>query len=367
MRRVLILSTSLAGAMAIAAGIAAFTTGHAADRPAEPLGQPVRVATVSLRPAAQSVRYAAVIKPRIESDISFRVSGKMLTRLVDVGTRVAAGTRLAELDPADLQLQVNALEAQLASAQADAVNADHDFERGAKLLQDGWVTRQTYDSRRAAKDTADAKVREVAANLKVARDDARYATLTADGPGVVTEVLAEPGQVLSQGQAVFKIARLGEMEAVADIPEQAVAGLSKADLSVTLWALPDLSIRGHLREISPSADAATRTYRAKVTLIDPPAEVQLGMTATLVVGGGEAGMAALLPMTALTKSGEHTAVLVLNQAQDGLELRPIQVAAYIGDQMAVTGGLRDGEAVVTAGVQKLDPGQKVRVWTEPNR
>jgi RND family efflux transporter MFP subunit len=328
---------------------------------------PVRVTRVHLRAADQAVRYSAVIKPRIEGDIGFRVGGKLLTRLVDVGATVKDGTPLARLDPADFELQASAIEAQLASAHANAVNARDEFARAELLLKDGWITRQNYDARRATVETAQARVREMEATLKVAKDNARYTTLVASGDGVVTAVLAEPGQVLSQGQAVFRIARLGEMEAVADVPEQDVARLSSAHLTISLWALPGVAIDGKLRELAPSADAATRTYRAKIMLNSPPPGVQLGMTATVNASREEAGSAALLPMTSLTKEGTTPAVWVLNDAKDGLALRPVTIAAYVGDLVAIAGGLKEGEFVVTAGVHKLDAGQKVRVWTEPVR
>jgi RND family efflux transporter MFP subunit len=357
----------LAAAGGIGVHLAHGDAPSAAAPPAAAAALPVRVAQVHLRAADQAVRYAATIKPRIETDMGFRVSGKLLARLVDVGARVKQGTPLAKLDPADFEFQASAIEAQLTSAHATAVNARDDFARAETLLKDGWITKQNYDMRRATMETAQARVHEMEATLKVAHDNTRYTTLLADGDGVVTDVLAEPGQVLSQGQTVFRIAHLGEMEAVADVPEQDVSKLYSAHLAVSLWALPGVSIEGKLRELAPSADTATRTYRAKISLIQPPDTVQLGMTATVTSVQQQVGAAALLPMTSLTKQGTAPAVWVLNDAKDGLALRPVTVAAYVGDQVAIAGGLHEGELVVTAGVQKLDAGQKVRVWTEPVR
>ncbi len=328
---------------------------------------PVRVEAVSMTAAQQTARYAAVIHPRIEADLGFRVGGKLIARLVEIGDRVEAGTELAKLDPVDLMLQAHAAEAQLASARADAENARHDFERYAQLRQGQWTTQQEYDKRRAVMETTAAKVGELEADLRIARNSSQYTTLVADAPGIVTAVLAEPGQVVSQGQAVFKIARRGEMEAVANLPEQQVAHLAGADMMVELWSDTGHPITGHLREVSPSADASTRTYQVKVTLVAPPPSVQLGMTATLIVGTKQTGQVAVLPMTALTKSGTEPAVWVLNGPGDGVELRPVQVAAYSGDRMVLSGGIHDGDRVVTAGAYKLDAGQKVRVWTEPVR
>jgi membrane fusion protein, multidrug efflux system len=326
---------------------------------------PVRVEAVRLEPASQVQRHAAVVRPRVEADIGFRVGGKVIKRFVDVGARVEAGTELARLDPADLDARARAAEAQLLSAQAAAENAHSELARYATLQAGGWATRQEYEKRRAAARTTDARMRELEAQLAIARDNAGYATLTADAAGLVTAALVEPGQVVPAGQTVFRIARVGELEAVANIPESQVGSLDQATLSVELWSMPGTAIAARLRELSPSADAATRTYQARVTLVDPPPGAQIGMTATLVQTRPRSGHVARLPMAALANRGTEPAVWVLNQAGDGIELRPVAVGAYTGDSATVLSGLRDGERVVTAGVHKLYAAQRVRAWTEP--
>jgi RND family efflux transporter MFP subunit len=356
---------------AVALGLFVFATAglhHRASSAASvELPLPVRVAEIHLISADETVRYAAVIRPRIEADIGFRVPGKVTQRLVEVGQRVSTGEPLARLDPADLELQARAAEAQLVSAQADSTNTTADFQRYSHLQQGQWTTQQEFDKRKAAMETAAAKVRELEATLKVARNNAQYATLVADGDGVVTSVMVQPGQVVAQGQAVFRIARLGEMEAVANVPEQQVAHLWKAGMTAELWAMPGMSIGGRLREVSPSADANTRTFEAKVTLIDPPPEVKLGMTATLVATSKRPGSFALVPLAAITQKGDQTAVWVVNPGGEGLQLRQVTVAAYAREGAVVTSGLADGDKVVTAGVQKLDPDRKVSIWLEPQR
>jgi RND family efflux transporter MFP subunit len=357
-------------AVAMGAGLfAVLAMGHGstATPQAVEVPLPVRVAEIHLTSADEVVRYAAVVRPRIEADVGFRVGGKVTARLVEVGQRVAAGTTLARLDPNDLELQVRAVAAQLASARADAANASADFKRYASLRQGLWTTQQEYDKRKAVMETAVARVQELEAQLTVARNNAQYATLAADSDGVVTAVLVEPGQVVAQGQPVFRIARLGEMEAVANVPEQQVASLEHAQMAAEVWSLPGLMINGRVRELAPSADAATRTYEARVTLIDPPPQLQLGMTATLVATRPHQGSLAQVPLTALTKSGETPAVWVLNRAGDGIELRPVAVGRYAGEGATITAGLSEGERIVTAGVQKLDGERRVRVWTEPAR
>jgi RND family efflux transporter MFP subunit len=264
-------------------------------------------------------------------------------------------------------LQAASADAQLASAEADAANARRDFERYATLRQGQWTTQQEYDKRKAAMETAAARARQMAAEASVTRNNAEYAVLKADGPGVITAVLAEPGQVVAEGQTVFKIARPAGMEAAADVPEQAAATLGQSRLTIELWSLPGVTLTGHLRELAPSADANTRTYRAKVTLDDPPPAVRLGMTATLVQHRAETGSVAILPATSLAKTGDGPAVFVVSGEGDRLRLKPVAVAAYAGDRVVLTGGLAEGDRVVTAGVQKLDPAERVRIWTEPVR
>lgn len=328
---------------------------------------PVRIETVRLQAIHDISRYPAVVRPRIEADIGFRVSGKVVERFVDVAARVKAGTKLAQLDSADLELQAQAIEAQLASARADAANAQNDFSRYERLAQGGWTTQQEYDRRKAIKETSEARARQLEAQLRVAVNNSQYATLVADGPGVVSAVLAEPGQVVAQGQSVFRIARLGDVDVVADVPESTVVLLDKAQLSAELWSMPGIVIAGRLRDIAPIADAATRTYRVRVTLIDPPPEIQLGMTATLVITQSRGDCVARLPRTALTKKGTNPAVWVLNATGDGIELRPVTVGDYTDDAVTVMAGVNEGERIVTAGVHKVNASDRVRIWREPER
>ncbi len=354
-------------ALAMPLALAALTAcDGSAGTPQQAAPVPVRVETVRLSEGGDVARYAAVIRPRIEADVGFRVGGKMVGRMVDVGSRVAAGTVMARLDPADLDLQERAVAAQVVAARAAAESARVEF-RYAERGQGKWTSQQEYERRKAAMDSAEAQLREAEAQLQVARNNSRYATLVSDGDGVVTAVLAEAGQVVAQGQPIVRVAQRGEMEAVADIPEQQMGELSSARMSVELWSMPGISMVGRLREVSPSANAQGRTYRVRVTLLDPPPGVRLGMTATLVATSAEQRKRALLPLSALTKEGTRPAVWVLNAAGDGLILRPVQVAAYAGDRVVVTGGLAAGERIVTAGVHKLDASQKVRVWTEPEQ
>lgn len=355
---------TLATMMTAALGLSACQQGQTAAT-APP--RPVRTVAAALVPLHEATRYAAVVKPRVEADLGFRVAGKVTARLAEVGRRVEAGQALARLDPTDLELQVRASQAQLASAKADAENARVDYQRYEKLKQGEWTTTQERDRRKTLLDKADARVREVEASLNVLVNSLQYATLFADGPGVVTATLVEPGQVVAAGQPAVRIAREGEMEVVANIPEQRLAALAEQRLTVELWSLPGVEIDARLRETAPEADAAVRTFQVRATLINPPAAVQLGMTATLSAQNRNAAPVARLPLTALTQHDGAPAVWVVDPAENRLALRPVTVAAYAGDDAVVSAGLTDGDRVVTAGAHKLTAGEKVRLWVEAAR
>jgi RND family efflux transporter MFP subunit len=328
---------------------------------------PVRVATVHPILSVPTERYAATLQARIETPLGFRVAGKIVARRVNVGDRVEPGTVLEQLDPTDLALDRRVAIAQVAAAEADLTKSDADFRRGAKLLADGWITRSIYDSRQQSRDAAAARLRQARENLQMVEDNLKYATLLADAPGVITAVQAEPGQVVSVGQPVLRLAHQGEIEAVVDLPEQMVARLDHTRFKVTLWVDPGRRIPARLREVAPSADPATRTYRVRLTLENPPSEAQLGMTATVLAEDTASSEVVLLPMTALFHDGLAPAVWVVDPAAGRVDLRKVTLAAYLDDQIAVAQGLHDGDEVVTAGAFKLSAADHVRVWTEPER
>lgn len=328
---------------------------------------PVRVATVHPIATVPTERYAATLQARIETPLAFRVAGKVIERRVNVGDRVEPGTVLEQLDPTDLALDRRVASAQVAAAEADLTKNDADFARGEKLMAEGWITRAIYDSRRQSRDAAAARLRQARENLQMVDDNLRYATLVADAPGIITAVQAEPGQVVGVGQPVLRLAHQGEIEAVVDLPEQMVARRDRTRFKVSLWIDPGRRIAAHLRELAPSADPATRTYRARLTLENPPPEAQLGMTATVLAEDTAASEVVLLPMTALFHDGPDPAVWVVDPAAGRVDLRKVTLASYLDDQIAIAQGLHSGDQVVTAGAFKLTAADKVRIWTEPER
>jgi RND family efflux transporter MFP subunit len=322
----------------------------------------VRTLVVDPKSIGEDRRAIGEVKPRYESDLSFRVAGKVLFRLVDVGASVKQGDTLATLDTQDYQNRLRSAEADVSSAEAALVEAQGAEGRQGKLLKDGWATRATYDTVVRNLRTAEAKLAAAKANLNLTRDQLNYTELKADFDGVITVVGAEPGQNVNAGQMVVKLARPDDRDGVFNIAETAFADVSDARPEVVVWPLsnPNLPVEGVVREVAPVADPATRTYTVKVTLNNPPPQLRFGMS----IGGrlkGKAALAVTLPLSALFEKDSSPAVWVLDEQSSSLTLRPITVARYEANAVVVASGLTKGDIVVTAGVNTLTVGQKVRL------
>jgi RND family efflux transporter MFP subunit len=304
------------------------------------------------------------VKPRYESDLSFRVAGKVLVRRVDVGAIVRRGDTLATLDTQDFQNRLRSAEADVGSAVAELVETQSNEARKGKLLKDGFTPQATYDSALRNLRSAEAKLTSAKANLDLTRDQLRYTELKADFDGVITAVGAEPGQNVNAGQMVVKLARPGDKDAVFNIAETSFTGQhpTSEHAEVSVWPLsnPELKIEGVAREISPIADSATRTYTVKVTLKNPPPQLRFGMS----IGGrwsANSGPVVALPLSALFEQNGMPAVWVVDQRSGSVALRPVTVARYETDRVVIADGLAKGDVVVTAGANTLTQGQRVRV------
>ncbi len=325
-----------------------------ADKP-----RPVQAVAVHLTPSLDTRDYAGLIRPRHEADIAFRAGGRIIERRVDMGARVHAGDVLARLDPADLDLAARSARADLASATAQEAQATAEAARYGALVRLGHVSASDDDARQAAARTAHERVTSAQAALQLAENRRRYADLAAPEDGVVTAILADPGTVVAEGAPVMRMADLDAPEAEIAVPETAVAGLADAHATVTLWAKPDLALRAQLREVAPQAAGGLRTYAARFTLIDPPPWVSLGMSATVrLAATADAAPVAELPAAAIIDRGEGAAVWAVDPDARRLALAPVRVAAQRQDRVYVS-GLSEGTLVVSAGVQKLDPGVPV--------
>ncbi|HTM72490.1 MAG TPA: efflux RND transporter periplasmic adaptor subunit [Pseudolabrys sp.] len=327
--------------------------------PAPKAERPVQVQSVAFQAEDAARDFVGVVRARYETDLGFRVGGKMVARLVNVGDRVHAGDVIARLDPEDLRLQVESAEAELAAASTNLTQTSADFERYETLKTRGYASIADYDRKTAAKGEAESRLARAKRALDLARNQLDYAELKAGADGVITATLAEPGQVVALGQPVVKLAHRGEKEAVVALPENWLSKAREAKATVTLWSDNGHHYAARLRELSPQADQATRTYAAKFTILDPDDSVALGMTATVSLKPAGDALVAKLPLSAVLSRGSGASVYVVSQAGE-LTLRPVTVASFNEDDALITGGISAGEKVVTLGVQKLEPGLKVR-------
>ena len=323
-----------------------------------------RTVVVDPKPAHDDRQAVGEVKPRYESDLSFRVAGKVLARRVDVGVSVRQGDTLATLDTQDFQNRLRSAEAEVASAEAVLIEARGTEGRKAKLLADGWTPQAIYDTALRNLRSAEARLASAKAHLDLTRDQLRYTELNAEFDGVVTAVGAEPGQNVNAGQMVVKLARPGDKDAVFNIAETAFTDQTPRSerLEVIVWPLsnPELKIEGVVREISPVADPTTRTYTVKVTLENPPPQLRFGMSIAGRLKASSDPVVAL-PLSALFEQNGTPAVWVVDERSGSVALRPVTVARYEANIVVIADGLAKGDVVVTAGTNTLRQGQKVRV------
>jgi membrane fusion protein, multidrug efflux system len=346
------------------AGFAAFSWMNAnASRAAvnEPTVRPARVMEIAYQQRSRSLVLAGTVVPRIESTLGFRVAGKIVARSVDVGTTVKPGDLIAQLDPADYRLAVDNARAALSSAEADYARAKADHERYVALRGSAAFTAQTLEQRQSLAATALARVEQARSQLASADNNLAYTELRADTAGVVTAVQAEVGQVMAQGQGVVKVARTDELEILVGVPEHRLKVVREAQAaSFELWSDPGNRYSARLRELSPSADPMTRTYPARFSVIGQPQFIGLGMTATLAFERPDAAPVAEVPLAAIFQRGTQPAVWVVDKQSGAVALRPVIVARWRDDAAAILSGVKDGEWIATAGVHKLEAGQKVK-------
>ena len=333
--------------------------------------RPVRVVTVALTQAPATLSYSGMVHARVLVDLGFRVGGKIIGRPVNVADQVKAGQVLARLDPVDRQLAVEAAESVAAAAEAEAENARTLFARYENLGQRSSAFVPTeFEQRRASMLASIAHLEQAKRQLSMARAQQGYGTLTAEADGVITALPVEVGQVVVAGQTIASLALSNETEIVVDIPENRLGDLRAAEsISMSLWAAPDTILKGHLREIGALADPVSRTFAAKISVLNaPPGLLSLGMTATVRVTGPFAPPVAILPGTALAGSQDATTVWVLDETARRASPRKVTVASFNGDgTVSIADGLKPGEKVVTAGADLIDRDLPVTAWEGPVR
>jgi multidrug efflux system membrane fusion protein len=323
--------------------------------------QPVRAASVTLSAAADARSYTGTIKPRYESDLGFRVSGKIVERLVNIGDTVAPGMTLARLDATDYRLSLESAEAELKAAQSSLKQTDADEKRYAALNEKKWVSDASYEQKKATADEARGRVERATRALALAQNQLAYTDLVATKAGVITALPVEVGQVVSAGQLIVRVARLDEFEAVVSIPESRIDADRNAAATVTLWADGDRAYAAKLREISPQADPATRTYQARYSLMKPDAAIALGKTATVHLASPSTGERAKLPLAAVFRDQGQPSVWLIDEAHGRLIKTSVEVSAWTETSAIISGGLTTGQKIVAAGVHKLDAGIPVRI------
>jgi RND family efflux transporter MFP subunit len=337
----------------------------ACSKPAPPAPdvRPVRAITLAAADVGVSAEFSGDVRPRYESRLGFRVGGKISARKVEVGGIVKRGTLLMQLDPQDLRLGQAQAQASLRAAETTLELAQAELKRYQNLRSQNFVSQAVLDEKVAAARSSQATVESSRAALLEQANQTGYANLVSDTDGVVTAIDAEVGQVVAAGTPVVRVARTDEKEVVIGVPEDQVGALrSVGEVAVRLWADPGRSIPGRIREVSPMADPATRTYTVKVAV---PArdDVRLGMTAVVELkqraGGG--GPALRVPLSALHQDKGVTALWVIENG--AVRLVPVRVGGVSGNEVVLAEGVRAGQTVVTAGVNLLKNGQKVKILT----
>ncbi len=336
----------------------------ACSKPAEKTEdvRPVRAIVLASSDIDVNAEFSGEVRARVESRLGFRVGGKIVARKVDVGTLVKHGQVLMQLDPQDLKLSEAQALAGLRAAETNRDLARAELKRYQELRSKNFVSQAVLDAKDSTFKAAQANVDAAQAAYRGQSNQAGYASLLSDVDGVVTAVDAEVGQVVAPGTPVVRVARAGEKEVVIGIPEDKVEVLRRVPgVQVRLWANPKDTVAGKIREISPVADPSTRTYAVKVAIPDSLAEAKLGMTAVVQFSSRSATPQIKVPLTALFYEKKTTSVWVVEGGT--VKLVPVAVVGTAGNDV-VLGGVKAGQTVVTAGVNLLKPGQKVKILGE---
>ena len=333
-------------------------TGCASEHVEQPKPPVVKVQQVKLSDAASEENYSGVVCGRYETNLSFQVGGKIIARNVQVGSRVRQGDILMTLDPKDIVEQSRSAQAQVTSTQAQLQLAQANLDRYTELFKAEAVAAAVLDQYRTQYDAAKAAYDAAVAQAQQTQNALEYTTLAANADGVISNVTAEIGQVVAAGQTVLTLTQTAKLEVAVNIPENKISAVQIGRrVTVDFWATND-QVAGTVREISPMADSASRTFKIKISLPEMPADkIQLGMTANVLMSDA-ASNAIVLPMSAIYQTGDAAQVWLVDGGK--VSLRKVEVTAFDGDNVCVR-GLKAGDTVVVAGVQKLRDGQDVRV------
>ncbi len=350
---------ALAGGVGLWAGRDALASTGAEQVMAERPAQPVQVMTVAHVVQADLATFTGTVRPRHAATLGFRIGGKLVERLVEVGDDVRAGQVLARLDDADVRLDLSTAEAEVAAARIALSRADADTARARDLFDRGHVAQAALDAAESALAEAQSRLDRGERRAEQAANALDYTELRANADGVVTATAGEAGQVLPAGQPVVTVAETGLPDIVFALPEQDRPRLEAAIATGVLWGAEDRTYALVLRDVSPDVDPQGRTYRVRMTIADADAAVTLGRTATVTLTEPKGEAVVLLPPAALMDDG--TGPIVWRVAGDHVEAVPVTIAALRSDRVAVTGALADGDTVVSLGAYRIDPDRPVRI------
>lgn len=325
--------------------------------------RPALVERVQPAKDTRSASYTGEIHARYETRLSFRVGGKVVERLVAQGEQVKKGQVLARLDATDIRLTAEAAQSDLEASREQHAQARRQYKRARALLKDHSISQSLYDKRKAKLDITSAQLKRARKHLATQQNRLRYTKLRTDHAGTITRVRVESGQVVSAGQPVFDFARSGERELWVAVPESRIDTVSRGEsVEITFWAVPEVRIQGRVRSVASDTDPRTATYQVRITLLDPPDSLRLGMSATAHFRDRVDGRVIRLPMTSLYHSGGKPAVWVVDEATGKVTLQPVSILRYAVDDaiLAADEGLQAGALVVTKGVTKLHPGERVK-------
>lgn len=338
-----------------------FALSACSDKPKpQPDIRIVKAITISAEQSSLIDEFSGEIKPKIESKLGFRVNGKIISRKVDVGDRVVPKQVLMQLDAQDLKLVQQQADSALKAAISNRDLALAELKRYQELREKNFVNQATLDAKNTAYQSAQSSYEQALASSRNQSNQTGYSTLVADISGVVTSINAEVGQVVSAGTPVVNVAQLGDKDVVISVPENKVDSLKQVqEVHVRLWAQPKDNIIGHIREISPVADPVTRTYLVKIAIPNASDDVKLGMTAYVSLINQNLNHAIVLPLTALYKEGDQTAVWLIKEGK--VHLTPITMSGVTGNDVIIASGVQSGDVVVIAGVNLLKENQEVEI------
>jgi membrane fusion protein, multidrug efflux system len=322
--------------------------------------RPVRSTVVAATSGSVGASYSGQVRARYETKLGFQTSGRVVARLVEVGSPVKRGQVLMRLDPAQETLRVVSAVADVDAARSRVAELRTDLQRTEQLLSKQFASQAELDKQAQALAEAESQLKSALARQQINVNQRGYTEVVADRDGVVTVLGAEVGQVVSPGQAVVTVAAKGEREVVVSVPESRVVELQQArQLQVSVWAQPHKRYEGTLRELAPDTDSVTRTYSARIAVKDADAALMLGMTASVFTPDVGGSSAIRLPLTAVLNKDGRSLVWVVDGASSRVTPKPVELGGAQNDSVIVASGLAGGETVVTAGVHMLHDGQKV--------